>query len=138
MTATPFAMQHRTVFSLAVYYFDLRYEIRTMVDVTRWDEKAGLRRDAVGSQVIDALEAQEIRRPAMKKISTTRQRSKTAGRRRLVGEGDFETATGGVRLLFTAEVVTRRPRPGVSGSIAYPTAGLRAFARCRKYDTATT
>jgi hypothetical protein len=29
--------------------------------VTRWDEKAGLRRDAVGSQVIDALEAQEIK-----------------------------------------------------------------------------
>jgi hypothetical protein len=23
---------------------------------TRWDEKAGLRRDAIGSQVIDALE----------------------------------------------------------------------------------
>jgi hypothetical protein len=32
-----------------------------IVDVTRWDEKAGLRRDAVGSQVIDALEAQEIK-----------------------------------------------------------------------------
>jgi hypothetical protein len=29
--------------------------------VTRWDEKAGLRRDAVGSQVIDVLEAQEIK-----------------------------------------------------------------------------
>ena len=27
--------------------------------VTRWDEKAGLRRDAVRSQVIDALEAQD-------------------------------------------------------------------------------
>jgi hypothetical protein len=27
----------------------------------RWDEKAGLRRDAVGSQVIDVLEAQEIK-----------------------------------------------------------------------------
>ena len=32
-----------------------------MIDVTRWDEKAGLRRDAVGSQVIDVLEAQEIK-----------------------------------------------------------------------------
>jgi len=31
------------------------------------DEKAGLRRDAVGSQVIDVLEAQEIKEPAMKK-----------------------------------------------------------------------
>ena len=28
---------------------------------TRWDENAGLRRDAIGSQVIDALEAQEIK-----------------------------------------------------------------------------
>ncbi|HEY4049056.1 MAG TPA: hypothetical protein VGM27_19515 [Acidobacteriaceae bacterium] len=27
----------------------------------RWDEKAGLRRDALSSQVIDALEAQEIK-----------------------------------------------------------------------------
>jgi len=32
-----------------------------IVDVIRWDEKAGLRRDAVRSQVIDALEAQEIK-----------------------------------------------------------------------------
>jgi hypothetical protein len=31
------------------------------VDENRWDEKAGLRRDAIGSQVIDALEAQEIK-----------------------------------------------------------------------------
>jgi hypothetical protein len=31
------------------------------IDVTRWDEKAGLRRDAVRSQVIDVLEAQEIK-----------------------------------------------------------------------------
>jgi hypothetical protein len=27
----------------------------------RWDEKAGLRRDAVPSQVIDVLKAQEIK-----------------------------------------------------------------------------
>ena len=27
---------------------------------SRWDEKAGLQRDALSSQVIDALEAQEI------------------------------------------------------------------------------
>src|ERR1019366_5514518 len=32
-----------------------------IVDETRWDEKAGLRRDAIRSQVIDALEAQEIK-----------------------------------------------------------------------------
>jgi hypothetical protein len=30
-------------------------------NVIRWDEKAGLRRDAVGSQVIDVLKAQEIK-----------------------------------------------------------------------------
>src|ERR1700691_2737479 len=36
----------------------------------RWDEKAGLRRDAVRSQVIDVLKAQIKRRPAMKKVST--------------------------------------------------------------------
>src|SRR5580700_9447706 len=32
-----------------------------MIVVIRWDEKAGLRRDAGRSQVIDALEAQEIK-----------------------------------------------------------------------------
>ena len=31
--------------------------------VSRWDTKAGLRRDAIRSQVIDALEAQEIKEP---------------------------------------------------------------------------
>ena len=41
-----------------------------MVYVTRWDEKAGLRRDAVRSQVLDVLKAQMKRRPAMKKVST--------------------------------------------------------------------
>jgi hypothetical protein len=34
---------------------------RMIADVNRWDEKAGLRRDAIRSQVIDALEAQEIK-----------------------------------------------------------------------------
>jgi hypothetical protein len=32
-----------------------------MVYETRWDENAGLRRDAIRSQVIDGLEAQEIK-----------------------------------------------------------------------------
>src|ERR1700719_2082272 len=41
------------------------------VGVNRWDEKAGLRTGCgVRSQVIDVLEAQIKRRPAMKKIST--------------------------------------------------------------------
>jgi hypothetical protein len=35
-------------------------EIGPIVE-NRWDEKAGLRRDAVRSQVIDVLEAQEIK-----------------------------------------------------------------------------
>jgi hypothetical protein len=30
-------------------------------DANRWDEKSGLQRDALSSQVIDALEAQEIK-----------------------------------------------------------------------------
>src|ERR1700693_3974012 len=43
---------------------------RTTV-VSRWDEKAGLRTGCgVRSQVIDVLEAQIKRRPAMKKVST--------------------------------------------------------------------
>jgi hypothetical protein len=38
------------------------YTISDVIAVeTRWDEKAGLRRDAVRSQVIDVLEAQEIK-----------------------------------------------------------------------------
>src|SRR5271169_3226591 len=42
-----------------------------MIVVIRWDEKAGLRTGCgVRSQVIDVLEAQIKRRPAMKKIST--------------------------------------------------------------------
>src|SRR5437660_12710022 len=40
-------------------------------DTNRWDEKAGLRTGCgVRSQVIDVLEAQIKRRPAMKKVST--------------------------------------------------------------------
>jgi hypothetical protein len=38
-----------------------RGKLRTTTVVIRWDENAGLRRDAIGSQVIDALEAQEIK-----------------------------------------------------------------------------
>jgi hypothetical protein len=35
--------------------------LNALRSVDRWDEKAGLRRDAVRSQVIDVLEAQEIK-----------------------------------------------------------------------------
>jgi hypothetical protein len=44
--------------------------VRNSVDETRWDEKAGLRTGCrVCSQVIDVLEAQIKRIPAMKKSS---------------------------------------------------------------------
>jgi len=36
----------------------------------RWDENAGLQREALSSQVIDALAALETRRPAIKKLMT--------------------------------------------------------------------
>jgi hypothetical protein len=43
---------------------------RFVSDVNRWDEKAGLRTGCgVRSQVIDVLDAQIKRRPAMKKVS---------------------------------------------------------------------
>ena len=37
------------------------YVVARLAVDNRWDEKAGLRRDAVRSQVIDVLEAQEIK-----------------------------------------------------------------------------
>jgi hypothetical protein len=44
-------------------YAQLRQSrILISVDANRWDQKAGLRRDALGFQVIDALEAHETRR----------------------------------------------------------------------------
>ena len=39
----------------------LYFLILRVAGVIRWDENAGLRRDAVRSQVIDVLEAQEIK-----------------------------------------------------------------------------
>jgi hypothetical protein len=39
-----------------IYYVGINIYVGIVV-VNRWDEKAGLRRDAVGSQVIDALES---------------------------------------------------------------------------------
>jgi hypothetical protein len=57
---------------------------RISTDANRWDEKAGLRRDALSSQVIDALEAHETRRPAMKKAST-----KTVRRRGKLQDGQL-------------------------------------------------
>src|ERR1700683_1797616 len=56
-----------------------------MIVVNRWDEKAGLRTGCgVRSQVIDVLEAQIKRRPAMKKVSTiVAKPSKKISQRRL-------------------------------------------------------
>ena len=43
-----------------------------MIVVNRWDEKSrSSERNAISSQVIDALGAQEIKETGMKKISTT-------------------------------------------------------------------
>ena len=53
------------------------YQLRD--DANRWDEKSGLQRDALSSQVIDALEAHETRRPA-KEPSTTGLRRIREGR----------------------------------------------------------
>jgi hypothetical protein len=52
-----------TVIFMPALYRRSRAEFQSqrIVDVNRWDEKAGLRRDAIRSQVIDALEAQEIK-----------------------------------------------------------------------------
>jgi hypothetical protein len=51
---TDLRFRNSTLVALVVWVF-------SSIDVNRWDEKAGLRRDAVGSQVIDVLEAQEIK-----------------------------------------------------------------------------
>ena len=61
-----------------------RFRIASTV-VTRWDEKAGLRTGCgVRSQVIDVLEAQIKRRPAMKKGSTAAtQRMRNISRQKL-------------------------------------------------------
>jgi transposase len=59
-----------------------------LVDVNRWDEKAGLLTGCgVRSQVIDVLEAQIKRRPAMKKVSTavTKQRRNFSQPKRTIG-----------------------------------------------------
>jgi hypothetical protein len=64
----------RTVKRLAGNYIHSRFSATgggaSFGDI-RWNEKAGLQRDALSSQVIDALKARETRRPAMKKLTTT-------------------------------------------------------------------
>jgi hypothetical protein len=53
------------------FWTEKRDRYRRWLGDNRWDEKAGLQRDALSSQVIAALEARETRRPAMKKLTTT-------------------------------------------------------------------
>jgi hypothetical protein len=49
-----------------------RDQVKLSIAKIRWDEKSrSPERDAVSSQVIDALKAQEIKETGMKKISTT-------------------------------------------------------------------
>src|SRR6201995_3170054 len=85
----------------------------SMVD-NRWDEKAGLRRHALSSQVIDALEAHEIRRPAMRKPSTAalRRTGKLQDRQLTVGLdlGDWSSfycvLNGAGEVILEARVAT--------------------------------
>ena len=44
--------------------------VTIITGLNRWDENAGFRRDAVGSQVIDVLEAQKIKETDNQKVST--------------------------------------------------------------------
>src|ERR1700758_1352170 len=85
----------------------------SMVD-NRWDEKAGLRRHALSSQVIDALEAHAIRRPAMRKPSTAalRRTGKLQDRQLTVGLdlGDWSSfycvLNGAGEVILEARVAT--------------------------------
>src|SRR5215831_2933667 len=63
-TPAPHKQQQTHVFQFAKAPHRILVELLQDVIITgetRWDEKAGLRRDAVRSQVIDVLEAQEIK-----------------------------------------------------------------------------
>jgi hypothetical protein len=68
---------------------------RTTV-VVRWDEKAGLRRDAVGSQVIDVLEAQEIKETGLliKQLDRDPQTGRTLSNVSVRRFGDTAILTG--------------------------------------------
>ena len=61
----PIKLSFHSAISIFTGHFNARFwpfpDRNWIAIVTRWDEKAGLRRDAVRSQVIDALEAQEIK-----------------------------------------------------------------------------
>jgi hypothetical protein len=56
MTPPEAAREHFTLVACGT-----RLPRENVVVVNRWDEKASLRRDAVRSQIIDVLEAQEIK-----------------------------------------------------------------------------
>jgi hypothetical protein len=72
-----------------------RFRIASTV-VTRWDEKAGLRGDALGSQVIDALDDQTgCFRPAPPGLFTPRSKkrsSSAAGEHMLAADNGHCTA----------------------------------------------
>ncbi len=52
---------------------DVRDLVPRIPDVNRWDEKTGLRRDAVRSQVIDAPEAQEVKETGYPQVALLKQ-----------------------------------------------------------------
>src|SRR5438270_10299991 len=108
-----------------------RGESPLSVLVTRWDEKAGLRTGCgVRSQVIDVLEAQIKRRPAMKKVSIrAAAQSSNISQQKLTIGLDLAIATAGtaswmrpVRYNWNSEFVRVRKRCRKSSG-ACPTVG---------------
>ena len=94
-----------------------------MVGENRWDEKAGLRRDAVRSQVIDVLKAQIKRRPAMRRPH----RSNNAEQEFFSTESDDWSGPGG-----SIELVLRAGRSGRSA--AGGETGGRLRKRCGRHS----
>src|ERR1051325_11082033 len=82
-----------------------------IVEDNRWDEKAGLRTGCgVRSQVIDVLEAQIKRRPAMKKVSTVAARaSKKISRQKLTVGLDLGDRNSWYCVLDESGQIKRRP-----------------------------
>ena len=77
----------------------------------RWDEKAGLRRDAVRSQVIDVLEAQIKRRPAgcptfrgLRKVGIEAWRTEVLGLMRSAEQGEGNTRYRGLHRAHPSKI----------------------------------
>ena len=93
--------------------------VSQITDVNRWDEKAGLRTGCgVRSQVIDVLEAQIKRRPAMKKVSTVAtKQSRNISRQKLTIGLDLGDRNSWYCVLDDAGQIQRGAAGGVSTGI---------------------